>query len=148
MQLSEHFTLEELTRSDVAMRRTIDNTPPAVIVANLQMLAAGLERVRSAIGNLAIHVNSGYRCPALNLAIGGAKDSAHMQGRAADIVCPEFGTPLQIAEALIQQKLLIGFDQIIQEGDWLHVAFSDSPRFDVLTAHFGTGGAIYTRGLG
>ena len=71
-----------------------------------------------------------------------------MQGRAADIVCPEFGTPREISETLIQQKLLVGFDQIIQEGDWLHVAFADSPRFDVLTAHFGPGGATYTRGLG
>ena len=144
--LSAHFTLEELTRSPYAERWGIDNTPPAEVLGNLDLLAAGLERVRSVL-SMPIHVDSGYRCPKLNSAIKGAKDSAHTQGLAADIVCPDFGTPLVIAQALIEQKQLVGFDTVIQEGTWLHVAFADEPRFRVLTAHFGNGATTYTEGL-
>ncbi|HXA97573.1 MAG TPA: D-Ala-D-Ala carboxypeptidase family metallohydrolase [Candidatus Dormibacteraeota bacterium] len=95
MQLTEHFSLEELIASEVAARSGIDNTPSATIVSNLRVLAQGLERVRAAFGGKPIHVNSGYRCAALNAAIGGAGNSLHMQGLAADIVCPQVGEPLR-----------------------------------------------------
>ncbi len=144
--LSAHFTLEELTRSPYAERWGIDNTPPTEVLANLGLLAAGLERVRTVL-SMPIHVDSGYRCPKLNSAIKGAKDSAHMLGLAADIICPDFGSPLQIALALIAEKRMVGFDTLIQEGTWLHVAFADAPRFRVLTAHFGNGSTTYTEGL-
>lgn len=144
--LSPHFTLEELVRSDYAIRHSIDNNPSSEVLANLDLLAAGLERMRSVLA-MPIHVDSGYRCPKVNSAIGGAKDSAHMQGLAADIICPAFGTPLEIAEALVAHKLLIGYDTVIMEGDWVHVAFSDAPRYTVLTAHFGNGATTYTKGL-
>lgn len=146
ISLSAHFSLDELTRSDYAIRHGIDNTPPVELLANLGMLAAGLERVRSVLA-LPIHVDSGYRCPEVNTAIGGSKASAHMQGLAADIVCPEFGSPREIVEALIASRLLIKYDQVIQEGNWVHVAFSETPRFEVLTANFGSGPTTYTRGL-
>jgi hypothetical protein len=123
MQLSAHFSLEELIASEIAARRGIDNTPAPSIVANLRLLAAGLEQVRAALGGRPIHVSSGYRCAALNQAVGGAAKSAHMDGLAADILCPQFGPPLEVCKAIVAAGLKT--DQIIHEfGHWCHVAFA------------------------
>jgi len=122
VQLTEHFSLEELTCSEVAARSGIDNTPPPEILANLRALAVGLEDVRRALGNKPIHVNSGFRCAALNDAIGGAANSMHMRGLAADILCPQFGPPLEVCRAIVAAGIVT--DQIIHEfGRWCHVAF-------------------------
>src|SRR5213596_4190034 len=96
MMLSEHFSLEELTASEVAARAGIDNTPSAETMRNLLRLAAGLELVRAALGNHPIHVTSGYRSPRLNQMIGGAKNSMQTRGLAADVLCPAFGPLLQV----------------------------------------------------
>lgn len=146
MQLSEHFSLDELIRSDYATRKSIDNTPSAEVLENLGMLAAGLEGVRAVL-SMPVHVSSGYRCAKLNSAIGGSKSSAHMQGLAADFTCPQFGCPADVARAIVENKLRIGFDQLILEGRWIHVAFADEPRYEVLTAHFGKGPTTYTKGI-
>ncbi len=149
MDLSEHFTYEELTRSSYAIRAGIDNTPPANLLPNLALLASGLERVRAVLA-MPIHVDSGYRCPAVNAGVGGRlhPPSEHTLGLAADIICPAFGTPRQIAEALIARQADVRFSKLIQEGDWLHVAFvPDGPQGQVLTAHFGVGPVNYTQGL-
>lgn len=123
MQLTEHFSLEELTASETAARKEIDNTPGPDIMPHLQVLAQGLEEIRKALRNLPIHINSGYRSPALNAAIGGSGKSAHMQGLAADIVCPQFGTPLDVCRAI--EAAGLATDQIIHEyGRWCHVAFA------------------------
>jgi zinc D-Ala-D-Ala carboxypeptidase len=142
MQLTDHFSLEELITSDFAVRHQIDNSPSADIVANLHALAAGLERVRAALGGKPIHVNSGFRCKALNTALKGAPDSMHMRGLAADILCPQFGSPLDVCRAIAGA----GFptDEIIHEfGQWTHVAFAapgTAPRSKLLTiAHDGQG---------
>ena len=147
MQLTEHFSLEELIVSDFAVRHGIDNAPSAEILANLGVLAEGLERVRAVLGGKPIHVNSGYRCAALNTALNGAPDSRHMQGLAADIVCPQFGPPLTVCRAIASA----GFptDQVIHEfGQWTHVAFAapgKTPGRQLLTiAHDGRG---YQTGL-
>jgi zinc D-Ala-D-Ala carboxypeptidase len=91
MNLSEHFTFEELTFSSTAIRLSIDNTPSAEIVENLRVLASGLEHVRSILRS-AVHIDSGFRCPELNTVVNGAVNSAHLSGFAADFVCPGFGT--------------------------------------------------------
>jgi zinc D-Ala-D-Ala carboxypeptidase len=123
MQLSEHFSREELIASEVAVRSGIDNVPPAEeIEVNLLALAAGLELVRAVLGGKPIHVSSGFRCAALNRAVGGAANSAHMLGLAADILCPQFGSPLEVCRAI--DAAGIKTDQIIHEfGHWCHVAF-------------------------
>jgi zinc D-Ala-D-Ala carboxypeptidase len=135
MQLTEHFSLEELIASQVAARSGIDNTPSPVIAANLRLLAEGLERVRVALAGKPIHVSSGYRCEALNRAVGGAGRSAHVDGLAADILCPQFGSPLEVCRAIVAAG--IETDQIIHEfGHWCHVAFAAPPRVargDLLT---------------
>ena len=135
MQLSEHFSLEELIASDTAARFGIDNTPPESLMPNLRALAQGLELVRTALGNLPIHINSGYRGLALNTKIGGAKTSRHMEGLAADIICPKFGSPLEVCRAIVAAQ--VKPDQVIHEfGKWCHVSFAapgKAPRGELLT---------------
>lgn len=147
-KLTDHFTLGELTASEIAARRDIDNTPTAAIVKNLERTAQTLERVRVLLGSKPILVSSGYRSPALNTVVGGAKTSAHMQGLAADFTCPGFGSPLAICERLAASGL--DFDQLIQEGTWVHIGLAvegQKPRRQILTAKFGEGGTTYRGGL-
>ena len=144
-KLSEHFTLEELTFSATAQRKQIDNEPPAEVLENMKRLAAGLEEVRAALGNKPMRINSGYRSPKLNRAVGGARLSAHMAGYAADFVCPDFGSPLKIVKALAATG--IQFDKLIQEGTWVHISFAPEARRQLLTAHFGPNGTSYTAGV-
>src|SRR5215467_2562572 len=143
MNLTENFTLEELYVSSTAVRQGIDNTPDPVIVENLRLLAWGLEEVRALLGE-PMHIDSGYRCPELNLAIKGAKNSAHVRGYAADFICPGFGNPLEIVRAI--SKSAIAFDQCIREGTWVHISFDPRARKELLTAHFGADGTTYTVG--
>jgi zinc D-Ala-D-Ala carboxypeptidase len=135
MQLTEHFSLEELIASETAVRLGIDNTPPVKLMPNLHALAAGLELVRAALDGYPIHVNSGYRCIALNTKIGGAKNSLHIDGLAADIICPSFGPPLAVCRAIVAAGLKP--DQVIHEfGQWCHVSFAapgGKPRGELLT---------------
>lgn len=142
-QLSEHFTLDELTGSSTACRLCIDNTPSAEVVAALTVTAAGLELVRALLGK-PMHIDSGYRCESLNRAVNGAVASDHLLGYAADFICPDFGTPLEIVTCIVTSG--IKFDQCIQEGTWLHISFNPRMRNEVLTAHFGAGGTTYTQG--
>ncbi len=132
-RLSRHVTLGGLTRSAVARRQGIDNTPPPEVIGNLRMLARGLDEVRRLLGRR-LHITSGYRCPQLNAAVGGAPASQHTQGLAADFECPSFGTPLDIVAAI--QRSPIDFDQCILEfGRWVHISFSPTPRRRVLTIY-------------
>lgn len=144
MNLSEHFTLEELTASEVALRKGIDNTPTDDIVANLTELAGYLERVRTLLG-VPMHVNSAYRSPKVNAAVGGSSTSAHMTGQAVDFVAHDFGTPQDIARAIEASD--IQFDQLIYEGNWVHFGIRGDMRRQVLTAHFAGGAATYTQGI-
>jgi len=145
MMLTPHFSLAELTFSATAQRRQIDNSPPPSVLRNLNQLAVGLEDVRAALDGLPIRINSGYRCPALNRIVGGARLSAHLDGWAADFVCPDFGSPLEIVRVLARSDLV--FDKLIQEGTWVHISFAPAARRQLLTAHFGVGGTTYTAGV-
>ena len=142
MNLSENFTLAELIASDYAERHGINNMPTDHdILENLHVLANGLERVRAALGGKAIFVNSGYRGPKLNSAIGGSKTSAHMRGLAADIRVAGM-TPREVCGVLSTQMDELGLDQCIFEGTWTHLGFPDvdkEPRHQVLTAVFTPG---------
>lgn len=132
MQLSKHFTLAEFVESQTAARKGIDNTPPPEILSNLRMLATGLENVRVLLRSKPIRISSGYRCAALNTAVGGARGSHHMQGLAADFTCPGFGPPQAICEAIARSG--VGFDQLILEFDaWVHLSVAPSQRRQVLT---------------
>ena len=147
-RLTDHFSLAELTQSETAARRRIDNTPSLAVVENLTRTAQTLEQVRTLLGARPILVSSGYRSPALNAAVGGAAGSAHMTGLAADFICPGFGSPLEICRKIAASN--IPFDQIIQEGTWVHIGLAPAgtkPRQQALTANFGAGATTYTTGL-
>lgn len=145
MQLTPNFALSEFVYSETATEQGIDNTPSAEVIANLTTLAHSLELVRSLLG-FPLHINSGYRCPALNKAVKGVWNSAHLTGYAADIICPPFGTPLQIVEAIVKSG--IKFDQCIQEGRWCHFSVDPAMRQETLTASFDANGdATYTPGV-
>ena len=118
--MSPHFTLDELTFSQTAQRKRIDNTPNDEARDNLLTLASALEEVRSLLG-APMNISSGYRSPKLNAAVGGAKHSAHMRGLAADFIAPRFGSPAEIVAKI--EASTINFDQCIVEfGRWVHFA--------------------------
>jgi len=127
MNLSEHFTLEEFT---FTIHRNIDNTPTEVIVEQLSKTARAMEGVRVLL-QAPISVNSAYRSPELNKAVGGSPKSQHTKGQAVDFTAKAFGTPDQIVNAI--KNSAIPFDQLIREYDrWVHISFSDVPRKQVL----------------
>jgi len=133
MLLTPNFQLAVLIQSDTAAQHGIDNSPPPEVIANLRTLADGLEQVQALLGH-ALEISSGYRCPALNAAIGGTAASQHVLGLAADFTCPGFGPPLDIARAISGSS--IAFDQCILEfGRWVHLSFSSQPRARVLTIY-------------
>lgn len=135
MYLSTHFDLDEFTTSETAIRYGIDNTPNDEVIDNLRFLASMMEEVRNLLGGKPITIKSGYRCPKLNSAIGGAKTSQHMLGLAADFICPQLGSPYEVAYEISTSNLI--FDQLILEGGaWVHISVSDQPRGDRLTAYF------------
>jgi hypothetical protein len=145
MHLSIHFMLDEFTLSQTAVRLGINNEPPPFVVENLRRLARALENVRSLLGG-AILISSGYRSPELNEAVRGSRNSAHVKGLAADFTAPQYGTPRECALAISRSDLI--WDQLIEEGRWVHFALAETePRQETLTAHFGAGGTTYTRGI-
>jgi len=147
-KLTSHFYLSEFLHSETASRRGLSNQPEPFAAANLRaILAPGMQRVRDMLGT-PVQVTSGYRSPAVNKAIGGARNSQHVQGLACDFVSPAFGTPKAVAAYLAQQQDALRFDQLISEGGWVHISFTeDEPRGEVLTAHFSSSGVTYTRGI-
>lgn len=128
----KYFTITELIRSDLAMRRGIDNTPPAEAHRELHRLIDYLDKVREAYG-APIRVSSGYRSPALNAAVGGKPMSQHLKGQAADLVTDD----LKKLGNVIRR--VGGFDQLIYEhvggARWIHVSIAPEgrpPRDEVL----------------
>jgi hypothetical protein len=126
MKLTQNFTLQELTRSAKAQSLGIDNALPPQLLGNVQSLAEMLERVRDALGGKPLIVTSGYRCRELNKAVGGVTTSDHIQGCAADVLCPSFGTPYAMAKRLASQLDRLGIGQMALEGiggkSWLHLS--------------------------
>lgn len=139
-QLTEHFTLEELTHTD---HRELDNTPTTAehciidgkevtvnAYENLPRLAAFLEQVKIVLGGKPIMVNSAFRSHAVNTAVGSKDTSDHRRGCAADIRVPGM-TPDQVVRAIIASDL--PYAQVIREFDrWTHVAITthegDAPK--------------------
>ena len=141
MNLTEHFTLEELTFSQTATRKGIENVPSEAVKHNLETLAKGLERIRAILLS-PLHISSGYRSFDLNKLIGGSTKSAHMDGYAADFTAPAFGNPEAIVKTL--KRSMLKCDQVIMEGTWVHVSFAPAMRNQFLTATFKNGVATYS----
>jgi hypothetical protein len=121
MNLTEHFTIEELTHTD---HRQFDNTPNDAELANLTRLAEFLEQVKTLLGGKPIMVNSAFRSKLVNDAVGSKDTSQHRVGCAADIRVPSM-TPDEVVKAVIASDL--GYDQIIREFDrWTHISIPNS----------------------
>lgn len=131
MQLSRHFKLVEFTRSATAQARHIDNTPNEEQIKNIKFLCDNvLEPLRQQFSPIII--GSGFRCPALNTAVGGVKNSQHKTGEACDIHLPSIEVGKKYFEFL---KTLPIFDQLIWERDnprsnhyWIHVSIKRSGK--------------------
>jgi uncharacterized protein YcbK (DUF882 family) len=122
-QLSEHFTLEELTHTD---HREFDNTPNTDETANLTRLASFLEQVKTVLGGKPVMINSAFRSKQVNDAVGSKDTSQHRIGCAADLRIPDM-TPDQVVQAIIASG--IGYDQVIREFDrWTHISVPSHPE--------------------
>lgn len=135
MHLSNHFTLAELTKTEL---RRFDNTPPDAILPNLKRMAEALESIRTLLGGKPIIVNSCYRSKDVNKAVGSKETSKHREGLAADFICPQYGSPLAIVERIMASDLY--FDQMILEfynpttgAGWVHYGLGSKMRRQVLT---------------
>lgn len=138
LKLSEHFYKWEFEKSEYAQRKGLDNSIPKHFMTNAKRMAMLMEQVRSILGDKIIVVNSMYRSPAVNKAVGGSRTSYHLQALACDFVCPSFGTPYQVAKAIEASNII--YDQLIYEGSWVHIGLADelkTPRMQVLTMRKG-----------
>ena len=129
----KHFTIKELTNSSTAKSKGIDNTPTREVVGNLTVLVDKvLDPLREAYGK-PIKVNSGYRCPKLNKAVGGSATSQHVLGQAADITGGSKAENKKLFDLL--RSLKLHFDQLILEngGVWVHVSCGPRNRRQVLS---------------
>jgi hypothetical protein len=126
MNLTPHFTLEELTHTD---HREFDNTPNDAELANIVRLADFLEQVKAVLGGKPIMINSAFRSKQVNDAVGSKDTSQHRIGCAADIRVPGM-TPDQVVKAIIAAG--IGYDQVIREfatptgGGWTHISIPNT----------------------
>jgi len=123
MNLTEHFTLEELTHTD---HREFDNTPNADQINNLERVAELLEQVKKMFGGKPIMVNSAFRSLQVNAAVGSKPTSQHCLGCAADIRVPGM-TPDEVVKAIRASDLQ--YDQLIREFDsWTHISVPNEIR--------------------
>jgi len=152
MQLTNNFSLKELTVSDTATRLGLDNTPNETVIANLKTLAENiLQPVREHYGK-SVKVNSGYRAPEVNAAVGGSKTSDHCKGQAADIEITGVANgdlAKYIAEKFkFTQVILEFYTQGIPDSGWVHVSYdSNDLKCQTLTAVKQNGKTVYLPGL-
>ena len=153
MQLSEHFNLKEFTKSETAIRKRIDNTPNLEHTNNLKIVCEKiLEPVRKHFGK-PVRINSGYRGPALNTAVGGSAKSQHCNGEAVDFEIDGLANP-ELAKWVAEN---CDFDQIILEfydpkegpnSGWVHASYSKGKnRKQKLTAVTVSGKTVYKPGF-
>jgi len=152
MKLTPNFTLSEMTKSDTALRLDMDNTPNAVQVENLKTLCEKvLQPVRDHFGK-GVKVNSGFRHPQVNAAVGGSKTSDHCKGRAADIEIPGVANG-DLAQWIVdtldfRQVILEFYTPGVPDSGWVHVSFNpEDNKKQVLTAAKQRGKTVYLQGL-
>jgi zinc D-Ala-D-Ala carboxypeptidase len=126
--MTPNFTLREFVRSQTATRLGLDNQLPAELMPNARATLQMLERIRAFLSSRAgrdvpLVISSGYRCAAVNAAVGSGAGSDHRQALAADWDAPAFGTPYEICKALAPQVSALGIGQLAHEfGEWVHVS--------------------------
>lgn len=152
MNLTTNFSLHELTKSETALRHNLPNDPDEKAIANLKVLCEQvLQPVRDHYGK-GVKVNSGFRHPDVNAAVGGSKTSDHCQGQAADIEIP--GVPNhELAEYIAKnykftQVILEFYTPGIPDSGWVHVSYDPANlKGQTLTATKKDGKTVYLPGL-
>lgn len=145
MNLSKHFSLEEMISSNTAIRKGINNNPSEEVISNLKLLCINVLEKISKITSEHIIISSGYRSKELNESIGGSKNSQHVEGKAADIKIKELSVE-DLFQVIIESD--IEYDQLIQEFDkWVHISYNEGKnRKQKLRATKDKNGkTIYTR---
>ena len=152
MKLTENFSLAEMTKSETALRQGLDNTPGDEEIDNLRKLAENvLQPIREAYGR-GVKVNSGFRHPDVNAAVGGSRTSDHCKGQAADIEIPGVANAdlaQWISENLEFRQLILEFyTPGIPDSGWVHVSYVDGDnKKQVMTAMKENGKTVYKPGL-
>jgi hypothetical protein len=152
MQLTENFSLHELIKSETALRRGLDNTPGEQEIENLRVLSEQiLQPVRTAYGR-GVKVNSGFRHPEVNAAVGGSKTSDHCRGQAADIEIPgipNYDLAKYISENFKFTQIILEFyTPGIPDSGWVHVSYDPANlKCQTLTAMKENGKTVYKPGL-
>jgi len=152
VHLTNNFTLEELTKSETALRFDLDNEPNDEQLANLVALCeCVLQPVRDHFGK-GVKVNSGLRTPEVNAKVGGSKTSDHCKGMAADIEIPGVANA-ELAQWItdnleFRQVILEFYTPGIPDSGWVHVSYnSGDNKKQVLTATKQNGKTVYLTGL-
>lgn len=152
MQLSKNFSLEELTKSETALRHDMDNTPGEAEIENLKLLVEKvLQPVREYYAR-GVKVNSGFRHPDVNAKVGGSKTSDHCKGLAADIEIPgipNYELAYWISKNLDFTQLILEFyTSGVPDSGWVHVSYDPSNlKKQELTAVKQGGKTVYLPGL-
>ena len=152
MQLTKNFSLAEMIKSETALRQGLDNTPGPKEIENLRLLCEQiLQPIRDAYGR-GVKVNSGFRHPDVNAAVGGSRTSDHCKGQAADIEIP--GVPnADLAKYIEQyfnytQLILEFYTPGIPDSGWVHVSYDPANlKKQSLTAMRENGKVVYKPGL-
>lgn len=152
MHLTKNFTLEELTKSETALRFCMDNTPNDEQLANMVALCeCVLQPIRDHFGK-GVKVNSGFRDPEVNAKVGGSKTSDHCKGMAADIEIPGVANA-ELAQWIVdnlefRQVILEFYTPGIPDSGWVHVSYNPGDnKKQVLTATKQNGKTAYLPGL-
>jgi zinc D-Ala-D-Ala carboxypeptidase len=152
MKLTENFTLSEMVKSETALRQGLDNTPGDAEIANLKVLA---EKVLQPIRDhykKGIKVNSGFRHPNVNAAVGGSRTSDHCKGQAADIEIPGVANA-ELAEYIkknlkFTQLILEFYTPGVPDSGWVHVSYDPGNlKCQVMTAYKKGGKTVYEPGI-
>jgi zinc D-Ala-D-Ala carboxypeptidase len=152
MNLTKNFTLEEMTKSETALRYDIDNTPNEQEISAMKLLAEKvLQPVRDHFGK-GVKVNSGFRNQDVNQKVGGSRNSDHTRGQACDIEIP--GIPnVELAEWIkdnleYNQLILEFYTPGVPDSGWVHVSYiPEDNKKQVLTATKKDGKTVYLQGL-
>jgi len=152
MNLTKNFTLEEMIKSETALRHGMDNTPGENEIGNLKLLCEKvLQPVRDHFGK-GVKVNSGFRHPDVNAKVGGSRTSDHTRGQASDIEIP--GVPnAELAEWIrdnleYRQLILEFYTPGVPDSGWVHVSYvAEDNKKEVLTATKKDGKTVYLPGL-
>lgn len=151
--LTNNFSLQEMIKSETALRRDMDNTPHSdEVVQNLTVLCEQVLQPLRDVYGVGIKVNSGYRSPDVNAAVGGSRTSDHCKGQAADIEIPGVANAdlaQYIADNFNFTQLILEFyTQGVPDSGWVHISYdSNNLKKQVMTAVRQSGKTVYLQGL-